>query len=396
MRIPLLLIIAVIAYLGAARIFKIHAVPAFFRYFLGSGFGFLLIGLAAGSLGVGLLDGDAIAGFNPLVNLGIGWVGLLYGLQFRYKDLRSFPVRFYVGLLVESLVTAGLVFAGLFGALSLAALPGVAVLPVAVLLAVGAVETSTTICALVIRDTGAVGSGTELLKLYSSLNDSVAIVLFGIMIEVFSGRGGAGFHPSVLLWTAAVPLLGCLLGLLFFIISMYPYSENELLLLVIGFVVFCGGTANYLKLSPLFLSFVAGLTIANLETKRYRLFRVLASAEKPFFLVLAIMAGAQFRPDIVLYWLIGLVYFMVRFGAKWLAGRLGAAAGDYAVKTRRSWGLAMIPQGAMLLAILMSQRLILGDHQADLIYTGALIGLVLSTLFGPSFMKSFLAAETEP
>ena len=64
------------------------------RFFLVGG-EFLLLGWALGGQGLGLLDDGTLASLESLLILGLGWIGLLVGLQFEMHLLRRVPASFY-------------------------------------------------------------------------------------------------------------------------------------------------------------------------------------------------------------------------------------------------------------------------------------------------------------
>ncbi|MCA9796363.1 MAG: hypothetical protein KC910_31365, partial [Candidatus Eremiobacteraeota bacterium] len=66
---------------------------------------FLLLGAAIGPNGLRLLDPDVLEQLGPIVVLGLGWIGFLYGIHLEYRWLRRFASGLFLTALGESAFT---------------------------------------------------------------------------------------------------------------------------------------------------------------------------------------------------------------------------------------------------------------------------------------------------
>ncbi|MGC9329520.1 MAG: hypothetical protein ACP5I1_17935, partial [Candidatus Hinthialibacter sp.] len=75
-----------------------------------AGVEFLLIGLIAGPRVANVLSEEALHQLSPVLSLGLGWIGLLIGLQFDRRELLRIPARIWLMGATISLATSGVLF----------------------------------------------------------------------------------------------------------------------------------------------------------------------------------------------------------------------------------------------------------------------------------------------
>ncbi|MFH1569681.1 MAG: hypothetical protein ABIL09_16920, partial [Gemmatimonadota bacterium] len=83
--------------------------PLGLQSLLVSGTGFLLLGLLLGEFGLGLLDAATLSGLSPFVGLGLAWIGLLFGVQWEARVLRSLSAAGVAAALGQAAFTGVLV-----------------------------------------------------------------------------------------------------------------------------------------------------------------------------------------------------------------------------------------------------------------------------------------------
>ncbi|MBW2701067.1 MAG: cation:proton antiporter [Deltaproteobacteria bacterium] len=389
-----LIAIALFAYLGST-LFRLRRSPVWLRALLSSGLGFFGVGVALGPLAIGVLDQQIIAGLDVLVDLGVGWVGLIFGLQFHFKDLKRLPGRHYLGALVQSVFTLLLGGLGLWLVLGEFSLRGPVWLLVFVLAAAMS-TTSPTAATHVFHDLHPRGPVSDALRIMASVDAVPAVLMAGIILCF----APAPIHPlrygpflDGLFWLGVAVGLALALGALFHLLTLYRYTDNQLLVIVLGVVVFCGGAADYLVLSPLFVNFLVGVVVANRSPVRFRMLKALASVEKPIYLILLTLAGALWHPPLTFVWLaVGALVFL-RLAGKLLGGYLaGLVAG---LRKPSLLGLGLLPHGGMAMAIALSFRSLVAGELGDLMMTAVVCSMLLSTLLGPMCLRRLLLSQGE-
>lgn len=356
---------------------------------------YLVLGLAVGGEGLGLLDGKLLRNLEPVQEMALGWIGLLFGLQLGYRPLSRFPALFHRTVLFESTFTMALTGAALWFVLKGAGGGSgsghrEALLALAVLSGVSS-PTATALAAL--AGGRARHRLARLAHYVTSLDPLAPLLVFTLGAGYFHPLGGG--VPAALHWPAASLLLGLALGLLFNSFARHRHEERELTMLIIAFTVFAGGVATYLHLSSLFICVVMGTVLANLLPASEKIFRVLSSREKPILVLLLVLTGASWRIEEVeqlsLIWILLGVYLAAR-----TAGKLGAmalvrlTARDDLERGAALGGLALLGQGGMSLALIANYQLLFGGPYAATAVTVGILALAAGELYSARAARAAL------
>lgn len=399
---PLLvvLLLALIGLLGARLTFARRRVPVGPRIFVAIGGPFLFVGFALGPHVLRVLSPQLIDQLTPLLALGLGWIGLLFGLQLDRDHLRQFPPRhlsmawlqaaiaFVVVLLVAYLITDAW-FSSRHDAVLM------------VVAATACVSTPTAI-ALISNTYMTQGSVTRLLFFVGSVDAAIGILALGIIHAVYRvDQGGQLAAVTGVEWIAVSLLIGLLFGVLFLSLTRIRPRTQELLLLLIGLVLFAAGTAFYLSLSPLFVCMLTGAVIGNLSPMRRRVYVALSAWEKPIYIVLLVLAGASLRFQT--WWIAPLaaVYVAGRLLAKWVGGLVAVRTRPGGLDLPGRFGLALTPQGGISLAIAISFLLIYVPEAQDaatalnVFFAIVVLAVGISDLLGPFLVRNVLERAGE-
>ncbi len=216
-----------------------------------------------------------------------------------------------------------------------------------------------------------------------------------------SGVLGGGNALSLVEWFAFSVLLGLFFGILFLSLTRIRPRTQELLLLLIGLVLFAAGTAFYLSLSPLFICMIAGVVIGNLSPMRRRVYAALSQWEKPIYIIMLVLAGALL--EFSSWWIPPLVaaYVGLRILAKWMGGLLASKLRPRDLNLPGTFGLALTPQGGISLAIAISFVLIYNPPGLELstaitvFFATVVIAVGISDLIGPFLVRAVLERAGE-
>jgi len=403
--------------------------------FFGAGTEFLLIGLILGPAVTQVLTDQVLVQLSPVLSLGLGWIGLLVGLQFDRREVVRIPAAVWKLGAVISLITFLVTFTALdwslpflfrwIGAGSLADdVPRrdyhFLAARLGFLLAWMATVSTSSPLALVKRDADACGGGIRLLQLLTEVRAPLAIGVMGVWYcfnhVSISGYSEAekqlihhvsSFHaplPDFVLtepvlsgpqWMVLTLLLGVALGWMLHYLTSERLEESEMLLLTAGSVIFSGGLSSYLHLSPLFVNLIMGMTLANLPNfYRGRTFNRLLAAEKPFYVVFMILTGALWPPLSPI--ILGLfpIYAAGRAAGLWLGSGLGILVFlPPAARPSPHLGLALLPQGGIALALAMDFVLIHPGVMAEIALNVVILSVLVHQVFGPALLTAFLRAS---
>ncbi len=388
-----LIVVGLLAFFGSA-LFKISRLTPMIRALVASGAAFFFVGVLLGPRMIGLLNDEIVNELDVVANLGVGWVGLLFGLQFRYADFRKIPLPSYFGAMTEALVSMGVIFAVLWSATLLRVLElGVFVL--AVLAAIGSTTSSNTgLSSMQSRNPR--GPITDAIRLFESLDAIPAVLVVGIGLCIsLHPTESDGILSGGMACAAVVLLLGVVMGVLFHLLILYSYGPNQLMVIVLGFCVFCAGASHYLHMSSLFVNFIVGLVVANTSKKRRLLFRSLVKLEKPFYLVLLTLAGCMWSLPPISAFVIILMFLSARVGGKLLGGMIAAKVSKLPTKGRFGVGTGLFAHDGMALALALNVRQYYPDMLGDTVLTATIATILFGILIGPWYLQRLLLAEKE-
>ena len=148
--VALLLIITLIGY---RRTFTRLQLPIGARLIFLTGTEFILVGVALGDQLIGLLDEETIRSLTPLFSLGLGVIGLIFGIQLELDKILRFPARYLLMAFIQAAFTMLVVFWPFYFILQgLLGRDGQSILLASLVLAATAACTAQTALALIARE----------------------------------------------------------------------------------------------------------------------------------------------------------------------------------------------------------------------------------------------------
>ena len=400
------LLLILLALLGARFSFSTISVPPGPRLVFRTGTHFLFLGLILGPHALGLLTQEAIRQLFPLLGLGLGWIGFLFGLQLDRRILRQFPLAFPILALGQAALTFAF-FLGV-GWLGLVALGRTGQVETLLLMGAAATACISTPAGIALISTNYMvrGKVRDLLLFVASLDALVGIAALQVAYSLFPPANLVAEAPVTpgFMWVFGALGLGVICGILFLWLTRPRPGGEELVLFLLGIAAFASGAALQLQLSPLFVSVTMGAVVANLSPDPHRVFRVLQEWEKPIYVVLLILAGALLSFPTLWALPLAAAYALLRAGGKVLGNMAMVRLLPLPFPTPKRFGLGLLPQGGISLAMAISGVLTyaglgLGDLSAvDLLFAVVVLGVILSELTGPFFTRNILlrAGEISP
>lgn len=385
----LILVLAVaVAYLAAHVAFDWLAK----RLLLVSGAEYLILGILLGPHVSGVLSVETVTGFAPLTTLALGWIGAIVGTQFYLPGLVRISGVMYRLAFGEALGT--LVFvAGLLLLLFqyVFALPiEQAIVPAVAMGAIAAVSAPTGI-AVVARRLMQRGPVVRQLQVATAIDALVGIATLGLLLSLFHpGDLAAGYRITPTEWVVITLGIGLTGGALFHLFLGGDATVDRLFISLGGALIMISGAASYLHLSPLLAALIFGATLTNTSRHRELIAKTLSKGERPFYFVLLIFAGAAWQPSLRM-WVIPVVVFLVaRLVGKVWSARIGSWATGQTPALGRDWGLALIGQGGLALALALDYLGLEGAALANIVFTAAIASVLLTDVMSARIVQSVL------
>lgn len=353
------------------------------RFMLVSGVEYLLLGILLGPQVSGVLSAEAMAGFAPLITLALGWIGAIVGMQFYLPALMRIHAVTYRLAFLEALGTLCIVGGTLTYFISWVAgmTPGEAALPGLALGAIAAVSAPAGI-EVVTRRSGTARREplVRQLQVATAVDALVGIITMGLLFGLFHPGDTAAAHgitPTE--WMVITIGIGLVGGSLFHLFLGTETNADRLFISMGGAIVLVSGAAAYLHLSPVLAAMVVGATLANTSRNREQLSETLARSERPFYYVLLIFAGASWHPSGAAWWWLPVILFLVaRVFAKIGMARLAARVNDQIPVVGGDWGLALVGQGGLALALGLDYSRFGGAVLPNIAFSAAIASVVLT------------------
>ncbi|MBC2715851.1 MAG: hypothetical protein HF978_11135 [Desulfobacteraceae bacterium] len=387
------LLIIFLVFSGYHLSFRKFGIPLFARTFYLTGLEFLFLGLLLGPQFLNILDVETCGALAPVSALLLGWIGMLFGFQFEISKLRRFPRVYFLAGFLESFLTLIVVFGGIYFTLPFIlkiSEPMRAV--ISVVLASAAACTAQT--GLAMFSSSKIGKNQSMIKIlrYLSSIDGLVAMLAMLPVFVFFPRStdiaasrflfGYDIFIAMIIFTAILILYNLFL--------VYRREQSELVLIIIGMVIFISGFSTVMNFSPLLSNFFVGVCLVNLTSEKEKIFTTLVSIEKPVYLLLLVFLGSAWH--LQSFWALAAAggYFVIRFTGKMIGGFSISLLGLKMKEYPAGLGLGLIGQGGLPLAILYDFQQGFQLEVADVVVGIALIAIIYSDVMSPNLIGRFL------
>jgi len=360
------------------------------RFMVVSGAEYLLLGILLGPSVSGLIAADVLGGFAPVMTLAIGWVGAVVGAQFFVPGLARIPGVFFRIALIEAVASLAVVSATVGLVLHrFVEMPLQEVVLPAVSLGAVATASAPAGIGLIARRLGRRDPVVRQLEVATAVDAAVAILAFGLALSiVHPAPPAAPRAPTATEWAVITFAIGVVGGALFHLFFGGETKDDRLFVSLAGAVILVSGAAASLRLSPLLPAFLVGAILMNTSRSRHEIGQVLAKVERPLYFVLLVFAGAAW-PAEGLSWILPVIVFLATRTVAKLAGAwLGAAVSEGLSTLGPGWGRALLGQGGLAIAIGLSYRLHDDLPVPELVFTAALVSVLLTDVTQAYFARS--------
>jgi hypothetical protein len=391
------------------------------RLLVVAGLEYIILGILLGPAVPELHVLDNLSDLLPVLALAAGWVGLVRGMELRFRALRNTSIgtlRLALGDDIVAGVSVAIpayffLVSGTLGEIGSAD----AWLAAGVLGCCSATG-STDPIDVIEKRYEVDGDLVHVLRRSARLGDAAALAAFGVLVCVFHhGDEHAPIDLSWFEWTGVTVGIGVILGILFRFFLGAASSENGRFLTLVGVITFASGAAWFLDLSALFINLVLGAMLVNFAPSSAQIQTTLNRTQRPMSLVLLLFAGALWQPPepvrvtwnhafegfaeaqvtlIAIAWwiLLPLIGFVV---VRYIGKRLGSAVGAWGNPLRPDLYRGLLGHGDAAVAMAISMRLIYteGGLAIDVAFTTILISVVIHDLIAPRILRALLVDAGE-
>lgn len=393
-------LLVLIAFLGSRFLFKRKKFLNPLNYFILSGLVYIFLGFFLGRHGLNVLSPQVLKSLNPLLSFGLGWIGFLFGFQLEFRYLRKFPQKFIALSFFQFLFVFFLVGFSLVLVLNLFFLSQNSFLFYGLAVGFGLLVSL---------------NSPSLLNFASSMipkkGNYYYLARFLVSVSGFWGICGLALISSFwhfpffernvftngLIILFSLIIFAILLGCIFHFLTRKKAFEKDLFVFLLSLVFFASGAAFYFNLPPLFICMIMGMTFSNLTRIQEKIYSLLFSTEKPFYIIFLILIGAlwELHFDYKTAVLIGLLLILKPLGFLFPLRSLGVLL-RFPFPLPSLFGLSFLSPGGIGVAFAISIKLIYSLPLADMFLSVALLSIIISELLSPWMLKkSLLRLESE-
>jgi Kef-type K+ transport system membrane component KefB len=358
--------------------------------------GYIVAGLLLGPSILNVVPDHIVESLAPVPHIALGLIAITIGSEFRVAKLKKTGRNILIITTIQLLAT--------FAAVTIALWAFGAPVPMALLL--GAIASATAPAATVAIATELRARGPLVSTLFGvvALDDAFCITLFGFVMAFASamvaGAGGHGpwsmiLHPLREIATSVA--IGLAFGYVVHRLVVNRKSNNEIIVIVLGFVLLTSGITISIHVSPLIANMMMGFALVNLSSKNSRVMRILEPLSPPIYAAFFALAGTELDVrTLAATGVLGVVYLVARAIGKYGGAFLGAVAASESPITRRYLGMGLLPQAGVAIGLI----LVLQDTETfmHLPYMGQMVNIVLASILvneivGPPLSKYALEAS---
>ncbi len=365
---------------------------------LASGAEYLVLGFVLGPQVLSVVPHSLVESFQPVVLVGVSWLGLVLGVSYLRVGQRKVPLpHVALGVLLSALVSAGVSAVVYFGATYFSPLPRTEIIAFSAVSGLVCSETTRHSVRWIVERYGARGTLSDLAADTARASAAFGCVGLAVVNAWLPGAALPGF--SVLGRVLISLALGVVLGLTATLLLGREFRRDESWGILLGTSLLGTGAAARLNLSPISATFAMGLTLAIVSPHRLDIKAMVTPTEKPVLLPVVLLAGAYVNVKLapVLLVLVGGA-LVAKILARVLCG-FGLAAALPAVRSAGfEFGGSMLSAGALGLALALAFVVRHPGAVSDAVLLLAAIGVLVGEWLGPGALRRALtrAGEIKP
>ncbi|MDD3106818.1 MAG: cation:proton antiporter [Bacilli bacterium] len=363
--------------------------------------GYLVGGLLIGPSVFGVISEANIGSLGLVSQVALGFIAFSIGNELKLSYFKRVGSRPIVIAVFESLFAVLFVFVGLILFFLIRGDLNVTNIRFALILSAIAAATAPAATLMVIRQYRASGSLTEMLMSVVALDDSVALMLFGINVALANALGGSSGSLFIQIlkpiWEIVFSLgIGALFGVTLTLACKWYSNRGNRVSVVIALLFLTIFLTYHFGGSVLLACMALGGVFANLSKDYDEVTKLTAYVTPPIFMMFFVISGAELNVSIIfVVGLIGLVYVLFRVAGKIFGAWFGSKITHAEPKIAKYLGYTLIPQAGVAIGLSLIATQILNVEMGSQIRTIVLAATLIYELAGPIITKITLKKAKE-
>ncbi len=365
--------------------------------------GYLVGGLILGPSILNIIPEATIHDFSIISSVALGFIAFSIGTEMKivyFKRVGATPIWIAV---FESLFAVIITLIAVIGYFLIIGKMTIENFRFALVLSAIAAATAPAATIMVVRQYKAKGKLTETLLSVVAIDDSVAIILFGIFVAIANALGQTATSSPIWLqilnpFIEIVVSLGVggLMGIILTLGCKWFTGRGNRISLSIMIVFLTVFLAEWLHASPLLAAMMLGAVFGNVSSKVDDINGLLYFITPPIFILFFVLSGAELDIKVLgLVGVIGIVYVIFRVVGKIFGAWFGAKVTKAEPVVAKYLGLALVPQAGVAIGLSLIATQVLNVEMGAQIRAIILAGTLIYELVGPVVAKIALQKAGE-
>ncbi len=365
--------------------------------------GYLVGGLLIGPSILNIVKDNALPSLEIISTVALGFIAFSIGSELKIAYFKKVGAKPIVIAVLEATFAVIFVFGGLL--IYFAAIGKLDNEHIRFALVLGSIAAATAPAAtlMVIRQYKAKGKLTDTLMSVVAIDDSVAVLLFGIGIAIANAINPAAAHPSVLM-TVLTPVLeivfslgiGGILGLLLVFGCKWFTGRGNRISLVVAMIFLTTYLSEIAGGSSILACMMLGAIFANMSKKSDEVHGLIYFTTPWIYVMFFVLSGVELNLSVFkTVGIIALFYVILRILGKIFGAALGAKTTHSDKKIKKYLGLMLVPQAGVAIGLSLVAQSALGGDAGAQVRAIILAATVVYELSGPIITKLTLKKAGE-
>jgi len=364
--------------------------------------GYLLGGVIIGPSVLNIVKSDAIPGLELVSVVALGFIAFTIGNELKFDYFKKVGTKPVVIAIFEASFGVLFVFGALIGLFAITGHLTNENLRFSLILASIAAATAPASTLMVIRQYKAKGKLTETLISVVAIDDSVAVILFGVCIAIANALT-PGVHDTVLMQVIhpiieiiTSIVVGGIMGIILVLATKWFTGRGNRISLVVMSVFITIFVADKLGGSYILGSMTLGMIFTNYSEHDEKVNGLIYFFTPPIYIMFFVLSGIELQLSVLTtVGLLGIIYMLFRFLGKYLGASTGAAITKMESNVRKYLGYSLIPQAGVAIGLSLVATHMLPEVLGSQVKAIILASSVIYGLIGPVVTKFTLTKAGE-
>jgi len=365
--------------------------------------GYLVGGLLIGPSILNIVKESALPGLQIVSVVALGFIAFTIGNELKFKYFKKVGVKPFVIAFLESSLAVIAVMIGLVVYFLIINQLNVENIRFALVLSAIAAATAPAATLMVVRQYRAKGQLTDTLLSVVAIDDSVAVLLFGICVAIANALDPNAVQVSVFLQIMQ-PIfeilisvgIGIGIGIVLVLGCIWFTGRGNRISLTIASIILTVYLAHEFHGSAILASMVLGLVFTNFSSKQEKVNELIYFFTPPVYIMFFVLSGVELKLSVLLtVGVMGIIYVTTRVIGKISGAYLGAKLTKSDKNVSRYLGFALIPQAGVAIGLSLIASTALNPELGSQIRAIVLSATVIYELVGPLITKIVLKKAGE-